>query len=285
MKKSLMCLLLLGVLFTFTSPSSAQKQPGGPIPVPPPPLPLEVDVVSPSPTAKITVTPPPGFVNTPCPPSNATNCTTQYPAGTQVTATATSGVPVQGHNWQFAKYVSGPPLGMNTGGITIVAGCVWTTNTCTFKMPATPLEVHVEIIGAPGEACDLAIKKTISPTPLVSGQAATATITVTNVGNMACKKVITMTDPLPGGLKVLSVAQGGSLWNCSVTGTNPPATVTCVWNAGLQPVPPGPMPLVTIIANVIVKPGTAVTNCATVSDPSEDTNPTNDKSCATVPVK
>ena len=142
MKKWLTLIITFAVLVAFAGSSAAQ----------PVTYPLEVDVVSPSPTANITVTPLPGFASTPCPPSNAFTCTTQYPAGTQVTVTATSGVPVLGHNWQFAKYVSGPPLGMNIGGITIVSGCVLTTNTCTFNMPASPLEVHVEITGAPPPA-------------------------------------------------------------------------------------------------------------------------------------
>ncbi|MBI1741723.1 DUF11 domain-containing protein [Candidatus Acetothermia bacterium] len=109
---------------------------------------LEVDVVSPSPTAQIQVIPPPGFGPISCPPANANNCTTQYQAGTNVTVTATSGVPVLGHNWQFAQYVAGPPVGINIGPPIIVSGCILTTNTCTFVMPASPLEVHVEIQGA-----------------------------------------------------------------------------------------------------------------------------------------
>ena len=163
--------------------------------------------------------------------------------------------------------------GFQPGDNTVTIALTEANVTCTF----VDSKVH--------KWCDLAIKKTISPTPLVSGQPATVTIRVTNVGKAPCQKFITMTDQLPTGLKVLSVAQGGSLWNCSVTGANPPATVTCAWNASIQAVPPGPMPPITITANVTAKPGSKVTNCATVSDPSEDTNPANDKSCVTVPVK
>jgi uncharacterized repeat protein (TIGR01451 family) len=108
---------------------------------------LEVDVVSPSPTATILVTPPPGFGPIPCPPSSAINCTTQYPAGTVVTVTATSGIPVLGHNWISATYVAGPPLGTSTGfPPNVQNGCIWTTNTCSFIMPAYDLEIWVEIM-------------------------------------------------------------------------------------------------------------------------------------------
>ena len=133
-------------------------------------------------------------------------------------------------------------------------------------------------------ACDLAIKKTISPNPLVSGQPATVTIQVANVGNAPCEGVTTMTDGPLAWLNVSGVAQGGSLWNCSTTPPNPGATVTCRWDASIQPVPPGPLPTITITGNVTAKPGSSVTNCATVANPA-DNNSTNNTACVTVPVK
>ncbi len=131
--------------------------------------------------------------------------------------------------------------------------------------------------------CDLEIKKSISPTPLVSAQPATITITVTNVGKAPCQGVTTVTDGPLTWLRVVSVAQGGSLWNCSTAPPNPGATVTCTWNASIQPVPPGPLPTITITGNVTAKPGSSVTNCATVTNVN-DTNPANNQSCVTVPV-
>jgi uncharacterized repeat protein (TIGR01451 family) len=129
--------------------------------------------------------------------------------------------------------------------------------------------------------CDLAIRKSVQPIPMISGQPATYTITVTNLGKGPCDGVTTMTDALPPGLQVVSVAQGGSLWNCSVTGANPPATVTCTWDANIQPVPPGPLPPITITVNVTVPAGSTLRNCATVTNPN-DTNPANDQSCVTL---
>ena len=128
--------------------------------------------------------------------------------------------------------------------------------------------------------CDLAITKTAQPTPLISGQPASFTITVTNLGIASCPGITTMTDILPPGLQVVSVAQGGSLWNCSVLGANPPATVTCTWDASIQPVPPGPLPPITITVNVTAPAGSQLRNCATVDNPN-DTNPANDQSCVT----
>jgi len=132
--------------------------------------------------------------------------------------------------------------------------------------------------------CDLEIKKTISPNPLVIGQPATVTIKVANVGNAPCQGVTTMTDGPLAWLMVSSVAQGGSLWNCSTTPPNPGATVKCTWDAGIQPVPPGPLPTITITGTVTAKPGSSVTNCATVNN-ANDTNPANNKDCIEVPVQ
>ena len=128
--------------------------------------------------------------------------------------------------------------------------------------------------------CDLAIRKSVQPSPPISGQPATFIITVTNLGDAPCDGVTTVTDALPAGLQVVSVAQGGSQWNCSVLGANPPATVSCTWDASIQPVPPGPLPPITVTVNVTAPPGSSLTNCVTVQNPN-DTNPTNDRSCVT----
>ena len=137
----------------------------------------------------------------------------------------------------------------------------------------------------PDGNCDLEIKKTISPNPLVIGQPATITIKVANVGNAPCQGVTTMTDDQLAWLTVTSVAQGGSLWNCSTTPPNPGATEKCKWDASIQPVPPGPLPTITITGTVTTKPGSKVTNCATVTNVN-DTNPKNDVDCVRdVPVE
>ena len=127
-------------------------------------------------------------------------------------------------------------------------------------------------------ACDLAIRKSVQPASLVGGQPASFTIAVTNLGGSACEAVTTMRDEVPAGFKVNSVAQEGSQWNCSVVGANPPATVTCTWDARTQPVPPGALPPITIATTVTAPAATQLTNCATVQNPN-DTNAANDQSC------
>lgn len=133
--------------------------------------------------------------------------------------------------------------------------------------------------------CDLAITKTLSPNPLVSGQPATVTITVKNVSNAQCSPA-----PIPGA-EVRDLKSAGltftapptpntSAWLCSL---NPSGDAGCVSPGGLWQVP-GKFVTFTVKATVTAPPGSSVTNCATVSN-GKDTNPSNDKSCVTVNVK
>jgi uncharacterized repeat protein (TIGR01451 family) len=133
------------------------------------------------------------------------------------------------------------------------------------------------------DACDLAIDKRVDPSPVGSGQQSTFTITVTNVGNVSCPGITTVTDSLPAGLQVVSVAQGGSLWDCSVTGANPPAMLACTWDASVQPVPPGPLPAITLTTKVTAPAGSIITNCATLGNPNDSIS-ANNRSCAALTV-
>jgi thermitase len=132
--------------------------------------------------------------------------------------------------------------------------------------------------------CDLEIRKTISPVPLVSGQSATITITVTSVGTAACAPSgiagTAMQDMKPAGLTFTappSANQPG--WQCSLG--IPTGDASC-GGPGLT-LPPGYSVAFTIKATVTAPPGTAIQNCATVTN-ANDTNAANNQSCVTVPV-
>ncbi len=118
--------------------------------------------------------------------------------------------------------------------------------------------------------CDLKIEKKVQPSPLVSGQPATATITVTNVGNGPCPGPTTVTETVPSGLTLVSA--GGSGWVC----IGPVCTYPL-------PIPANGSVSVNYNFNVTAPPGTAIQNCATVSNPN-DSNPANNRSCVTTPV-
>lgn len=119
----------------------------------------------------------------------------------------------------------------------------------------------------PGKACDLEIKKSMSPNPLVSGQQVTITLIVTNVGNAPCPSGFSVEDHKPAGL---DFGVGGLGWGWTVGGAGT-----------LQP---GGTATNTFTPTVTAPPGSSVTNCATVSNPN-DTNAANNKSCVTVKVK
>jgi uncharacterized repeat protein (TIGR01451 family) len=122
--------------------------------------------------------------------------------------------------------------------------------------------------------CDLAIKKEVKPSPLVSGQPATVTITVTNVGNAPCPGPTTVTETVPTGLTLVSASGPG--WSC----IGPICTYPL-------PIPVNGSVSVTYTFNVTAPPGTAITNCATVSNPNDPLNPSNpgnNQSCVTTPV-
>jgi uncharacterized repeat protein (TIGR01451 family)/fimbrial isopeptide formation D2 family protein len=122
--------------------------------------------------------------------------------------------------------------------------------------------------------CDLAIKKEVKPSPLVSGQPATVTITVTNVGNAPCPGPTTVTETVPTGLTLVSASGPG--WSC----IGPICTYPL-------PIPVNGSVSVTYTFNVTAPPGTAITNCATVSNPNDPLNPSNpgnNQSCVTINV-
>jgi hypothetical protein len=133
-------------------------------------------------------------------------------------------------------------------------------------------------------SCDLEIKKTVSPNPLVSGQPATVTMTVTNVGDAACPPGpfpgTIVRDPKPAGLTLGSTTANQPVWQCGLG--VPTGDASCAATGLTMPV--GNSVTFTIMGNVTAGPGSQVTNCATVIN-QNDTNPANDNSCVTIPVQ
>lgn len=136
---------------------------------------------------------------------------------------------------------------------------------------------------APEKPCDLAITKTISPNPLVSGQPATVTITVKNMGTQPCPPGAFpgtgLHDPKPTGLTFTAAPVANQPgWSCGLA--VPTGDADC---ANQSPLPPGYSVTFTIKATVTALPGSSITNCATVAN-GNDANPANNKSCVTVKV-
>lgn len=140
----------------------------------------------------------------------------------------------------------------------------------------------VALIVEPGPPpkCDLKITKTMSPTPLVSGQTVMVTLTVVNLGPGACAPGAfpgtTLRDDTPPGLTFtgqLTPDQPG--WSCSLE--SPSGNATC---ASPGTLPNGYAVTFTINAKVTAPPRAIVTNCAQITN-QNDTNPTNNRSCVT----
>ena len=109
---------------------------------------------------------------------------------------------------------------------------------------------------------DLSISKSVSDTAAPNQKV--FLLSVANLGpGTITSGTITVTDELPPGFTVLSTAQGGSLWNCSTSGVNPPVIVTCVWPASQQAVGPGALPPITVTVSAAA--AGSYENCARVA--------------------
>ena len=116
---------------------------------------------------------------------------------------------------------------------------------------------------------DLAISKTSTPAAsMTPGQAMSYTLAVTNNGPGSASSV-TVTDPLPAGVTFVSAS--GTGWTCGQAA----GTVTCT----IPTLAVGAANPITIAATAPSVPGT-ITNTATVSSGTTDSNPLNDSSTA-----
>jgi uncharacterized repeat protein (TIGR01451 family) len=131
-----------------------------------------------------------------------------------------------------------------------------------------------------GKGSDLSISKTVEQVSVPVGSTLLFTLTVQNLGPDPANGTITVTDALPAGFQVPSAGASGPQWNCSVSGANPPATVTCTYT-GSVPVPVGQVGgQITIAASS--RTAGSFSNCASVAlgrSPVPDSDPGNDRSC------
>jgi len=120
--------------------------------------------------------------------------------------------------------------------------------------------------------CDLEIKKEMKPNPLVSGQPATATITVNNIGAGPCHGPTQVTESMPTGLTLVSATVVGG---------------SCVLSTGVcnyaPAIPAGGSVVFIYVFNVTAQPGKSFENCAKLKN-SEDTNPANNGACVPLTV-
>lgn len=140
--------------------------------------------------------------------------------------------------------------------------------------------VRTEVLSPPPPECDLKITKTMSPTPLVSGQPATITLTVVNLGPGACSP-----GPFPGTILrdnkppeltfIGDPASSQPGWSCGREA--PSGNATCA-NPGT--LPNGYTVTFTINTRVTAPGAMSVTNCGQITN-QNDANPANNQSCVT----
>ena len=123
-------------------------------------------------------------------------------------------------------------------------------------------------------AVDVAITKTDSPDPVVTGSNVTYTITVTNNGPAAAQSVV-VTDNLPGSVTFVSCASTGS-GVCGGTGNNRTVTFGSLAASSSE--------TITLVATANGAGGTTITNTATVTSTTTDSNSANNSATATTAV-
>lgn len=174
-----------------------------------------------------------------------------------------------------------PAPGMYTVTEQVQSGWTATTPTTQTATASTSQLVNLSFGNkrkADDKKCDLAIRKSVSPNPVASGQPVTIALTITNVGTGSCGPDTVAQDPRPAGLTFMAAPVANQLgWACSLPGGN----ASCVTGGTL---PPGYTATFTFTATVTATPGSTITNCATVSNPA-DTNQANNQSCVPIQVK
>jgi uncharacterized repeat protein (TIGR01451 family) len=125
---------------------------------------------------------------------------------------------------------------------------------------------------------DLSVVKTTSnPAPVAGGANFTYTVTVANGGPQPAANVV-MTDVLPAGVRFVSLATPAG-WTCTTPAANTNGTVSC--NIASQPVGTASFPIV-VNLDPAVPNGTTISNTASATTASVDSNPANNSGSVAV---
>ena len=154
-----------------------------------------------------------------------------------------------------------------------VPATVTNTATVTASSPdPTPANNTSSFTSSATAVADVAVTKSVSPSPLVAGAALTYTAVVTNSGPSTALGV-TMSDPMPPGVAASTAVVTGGAGTCTVA-----PTVTCTFGT----LTAGESRTVTITATVgsAVAAGTSIANTATVAS-TGPTDPTTSNNTST----
>ncbi len=171
-------------------------------------------------------------------------------------------------------------LTASTGGVAALTSPLVQTDTASVTSPTgdpdlTNNTATANVTVVP--AADLSLVKTASPDPVIANQQLTYTLTVTNAGPDTAVNA-TVVDTLPAGVTFLN------------EGTQPPGTPTCTAAGAVVTCPLGDIPAGgTVTATIVVAvtdnpPPGSLSNTATVSSSTADSNPANNTSAITTGV-
>lgn len=127
---------------------------------------------------------------------------------------------------------------------------------------------------------DLSVSKIDTPDPVTAGSTLSYAIAVSNAGPGAAA-VVSMSDTLPSGTTFVSLSSPGG-WSCTTPAVGASGTVSCSI-ATLAVSDSAPFSLVVAVAPG-VSAGTVISNTASVSGATTDSNPANDSATATTTV-
>lgn len=165
------------------------------------------------------------------------------------------------------------PVGSSTLNLTVNVGSSAASNslnTATVSSPTSDPNLTNNKAADPTNVVqgpNLSLTKTHTPATFNVGQTGTYTLTVSNSSSFNASGPLTIVDTLPTGLIFNSASNstGSTGWTCSANGQN----VVCTNPSGLNA---GQTTAVNLIVNVGSSVASSVTNTATVSSSSFDTN-------------
>jgi uncharacterized repeat protein (TIGR01451 family) len=205
-------------------------------------------------------------------PANTTFVSVSAPAGwtcvTTTSVTCTDPTLAAGSSANIIVVVNVAP--------TVVVATITANSSLSATNSATS---NTTVVTNVGEACDLAVTNSGSPSPVAAGGNITYTQVITNTGPSNCSTA-TFNELLPVNTTFVSVAvvtTGGGTWTCPNS-----SPVAC----SNPSVPPGSTGTITAIYNVPAgtAAGTIITDTATVATTTRDTNLNNNSATVTIGV-
>jgi uncharacterized repeat protein (TIGR01451 family)/fimbrial isopeptide formation D2 family protein len=139
-----------------------------------------------------------------------------------------------------------------------------------------------DFTGTAATSADLSLVKTATSPEATAGTTGTYELSVANNGPSDASGPIVITDTLPAGLTYVSATSAGDVWTCAPLAGDP-QIVECTLPDGIAAT--GTAPLLTMeVLFAANHAGGDTINIASVDSPTDDPNPANDSSTATVTV-